>query len=133
MTRRQRGQSLVELSLVLPAFFMLVFGIFDGGALVYSAVTLDHGVQEAARVALLSSTVSEAQVRDAVRSNAHSLAIPDANITISVNGGATPFESRVAGDRVEVIATYPYQSIVASAFGMKLSLTLTARSEVGAE
>lgn len=133
MSRRARGQSVVELALILPAFLALVFGVLDGGNLVYTALTLDHGVQEGTRVATLPSTTTASAVKNAVRANANGLSIPDANITISVNSGAKTYPTRATGDRVAITATYVYNSIVASAFGMHLSLTLTARSEVGAE
>lgn len=49
--RRARGQSLVEFALVLPVFFILLFGLIDMGRFVYMNSTLSQAAREAARVA----------------------------------------------------------------------------------
>jgi hypothetical protein len=45
------GQGLVELSLVLPIFFLAVFGLFDVGRLVYTNASLSQAAREGARLA----------------------------------------------------------------------------------
>ncbi len=47
----QRGQSLVETALVLPIFLWLIFGLIDGGRLVYSNSAVSQAAREGARVA----------------------------------------------------------------------------------
>ena len=51
----RRGQSLVEFSLVLPIFFMIVFGIFDGSRAVYMNSVLSQAAREGARVAAVEA------------------------------------------------------------------------------
>jgi hypothetical protein len=46
---RQRGQSLVEFSLVLPLFLLGFFGLIDGARLVYLNSTLSQAAREGAR------------------------------------------------------------------------------------
>jgi hypothetical protein len=48
---RCRGQSLVEFTLVVPLFVVMLFGIFDGGRAVYMTSVLSQAAREAARVA----------------------------------------------------------------------------------
>ena len=55
MTRRhsprEGGQSLVEFSLILPIFFLLLFGLIDMGRAVYVNNTLSQAAREATRLA----------------------------------------------------------------------------------
>lgn len=44
------GQSLVEFALVLPVFVLILFGLIDGGRLVYTDTTLSQAAREGARV-----------------------------------------------------------------------------------
>ena len=44
------GQSLVEFSLVLPLFILILMGLIDGGRFVYTDTTLSQAAREAARV-----------------------------------------------------------------------------------
>jgi hypothetical protein len=48
---RCRGQSLVEFTLVVPLFVVMLFGIFDGGRAVYMTSVLSQAAREATRVA----------------------------------------------------------------------------------
>jgi hypothetical protein len=47
---RTPGQSLVEFALVLPVFFLLLFGLIDMGRYVYLNSTLSQAAREGARV-----------------------------------------------------------------------------------
>lgn len=53
MSTRQsaRGQSLVEIALVLPVFLLLVLGLLDVGRLVFAYNTLSQAAREGARLA----------------------------------------------------------------------------------
>jgi hypothetical protein len=46
-----RGQTLVEFAMVLPVFFVVLFGLFDGGRLVYANSVLSQAAREGARLA----------------------------------------------------------------------------------
>lgn len=54
-TARHRGQALVEFALVLPVFFVLVFGLVDGARLVFSYNTVAQAARNAARVAAVEA------------------------------------------------------------------------------
>ncbi len=47
----QHGQGLLEFAFVMPVFLLLVFGIIDGGRLVYLNSTLSQAAREGARTA----------------------------------------------------------------------------------
>lgn len=47
----QAGQALVETALVLPIFLLVLFGLIDGGRLVYSNSAVSQAAREGARVA----------------------------------------------------------------------------------
>jgi Flp pilus assembly protein TadG len=133
MTKRSRGQSLVEFSLALPVIFILILGIIEGGRLVFSLTTLDFAVEEGGRVAALPGTASVSAVQAHVSNNAHFITVPAGSVAVSVNNGATAYTSRASGDRVVVSANYTYSPIVTSIFGLNLSMTLSARSDMRVE
>jgi len=48
---RHRGQSLVEFALVLPIFLVLIFGVVDGGRVVFANNDMAQATRNVARVA----------------------------------------------------------------------------------
>lgn len=54
--RRPGGQGLVEFALVLPIFFLMLFGLVDGGRVVYMNTVLSQSAREAARVAAVEAS-----------------------------------------------------------------------------
>jgi Flp pilus assembly protein TadG len=54
--RRPNGQTLVEFALVVPIFFLLLFGLIDMGRFVYMNSTLSQAAREAARVASVEAS-----------------------------------------------------------------------------
>src|SRR5688500_2434831 len=56
--RRERGQSLVELALVIPIFFVLVFGIVDFGLGLKAWITITNSAREAARYAAVTCAMT---------------------------------------------------------------------------
>src|SRR5262245_191964 len=52
----ERGQALVEFTLVSVLFFTVFFGIFDGIRLTPSWITAQHAAREAARFAITGQT-----------------------------------------------------------------------------
>lgn len=49
--RRARGQGLVEIALVLPVFLLILFGLIDLGAYVFSDNVMSQAAREGARLA----------------------------------------------------------------------------------
>lgn len=50
--RSRRGQSMVEFSIVLPLFMMLVFGAMDFSRLLFTQMAVQHAIREAGRLAV---------------------------------------------------------------------------------
>jgi len=59
MIKGEKGQSLVEFSLVLPLLLLLICGIVDLGRLLYAYSSLQMTVQEAVRLGGLDKTDAE--------------------------------------------------------------------------
>ena len=118
MWREERGQSLVEMALVLPLLLLLVAGIIDFGRAYNNYIIITNAAREGARAASRppnNSVLIEAAVR---REAADSGLDADAIIiTITPSGGAA------AGATIEVAAEYEFDTILGSIVGVP-SLTL---------
>jgi len=55
-SRAKRGQSLVEMALVLPLFLLIVFGSIDVGIMVYGHSTLSQAAREGARLGAVEAS-----------------------------------------------------------------------------
>lgn len=55
---RQAGQALVEFALVAPIFFLLLFGIIEGGRFILYYETLNNAAREGARYAIVHGSNS---------------------------------------------------------------------------
>ena len=51
-SKRNRGDNMVEFAIILPFFFLLMFGILDLGHLYWVQVTLENAVRQAGRFAV---------------------------------------------------------------------------------
>ncbi len=97
--RSERGQALVEVALILPIFFYVVFAIIDFGIAFGRYVELTNAAREAARYASifplnLDSTCTGAadpnNIKYAVKSNAIGVTgISNGSVTISYESPAT--------------------------------------------
>ena len=52
--RRRRAQALVEFALVVPWFFLLLFGIIEAGRFIFYYESLSHATREGARYAIVN-------------------------------------------------------------------------------
>ncbi len=131
--RRTRGQALVEFSLILPVFILVLSGILDFGFLLYSRITVINAAREGARAATTVSdpttipTVALGRVKAA--SSGLTTTSPTMQVTTSCIAIATPgscsFSSKTGsqpGDAVSVTVTYEYTSFFPLLFGTKIPL-----------
>ena len=97
-----RGQSLVEFALVLPIFLLLLFGLIDGGRLVYHHSVLSQAAREGARLA--SVEASWIGSGDAGCGSAGGPVCPASaasmktDIVMAANRMVTPFSTVSSGD-----------------------------------
>lgn len=64
------GQSLVEFSLVLPLLLLLIFGVIDGGRLIYTFNTVSNAARDGARVAIVNQSTSGTDTCDTTSATA---------------------------------------------------------------
>jgi hypothetical protein len=133
VSRRQvSGQSVVEFALIAVPFFLLVFGIIEGGRLAFTYHEVQNAAREGARYMVAHGRESDdplapgdsAAVRDYVLGR--TVGLDPASLEISATW---PDGSNDPGERVEVEVKYLFEPIVGMIFGTG-PIELTARSEL---
>jgi Flp pilus assembly protein TadG len=106
ITRRtgkgEGGQSLVEFTLVLPIFLLVLFAIIDFGMAFNAWITVTNSAREGARVGTVGASANDIEAR--VRDAASSLEQTDLTVTITNAQG-------VSGESVVVDVGYTYSLI----------------------
>ena len=103
--RGERGQALVEFSLVSLVFFFLIFGVIDFGMGLHSWITITSAAREGARLGAVHGT--EAEIITRVQDAADNLDQSDLTVTVT---NADP-EGDSAGEPVTVKVDYHYDFI----------------------
>lgn len=111
-----RGTTAIELALTLPVFLMLLIGSVEYGALMFTQFGIQHGVEVAARCAVITPSAcgSVGQTQAYAASQAYGLSIPNSTFSVS-----TPS----CGELVS--ASYRY-TFVTSYFGRPVTLTASS-------
>jgi Flp pilus assembly protein TadG len=131
-TTAPKGQALVELALVLPLFFIVVFGIIDGGRMVYSRNALSQAAREGARWGSVQGRAVDAAGRAGIETETISriIAVPDAQATVTCERSGATVSSCRSGDilvvRVEAVVS-PVTPVLGALMG---NPTLTAESRM---
>lgn len=103
--KSERGQALVEMALVLPLFFLLLFGVIEMGRVGYAYITVCNAARAGGRVATIGGT--DLDIMNSVKSAATLL--DSASLTINI----TPSQDeRQSGLGVTVNVSYPVQLII---------------------
>ena len=103
--KNQRGQALVEFTIVLPILMLLIMGIFQFGMMLNAYITIGNAAREGARAGIIGS--SDAEIQNLIISTSPSLK-PE-NLTVSI----TPSETnRISGGTLAVNVTYNYKLTV---------------------
>ena len=103
--KNQKGQALVEFTIVLPILMLLIMGIFQFGMMLNAYITIGNAAREGARAGIIGST--DAEIRNLIISTSPSLE-PE-NLTVSI----TPSETnRISGGTLTVNVTYNYKLTV---------------------
>jgi Flp pilus assembly protein TadG len=129
------GATAVDLALVLPAMFWVVFGSIELGRVMMARAALADAARGGARVGALSGQ-SNSDVTDAVNGllAQAGLGSGGATTTILVNGSAADVSTAASGDRVTVTVSMPVNSVsrlAAPVFtgNMRLAQTSVMRCE----
>lgn len=99
--KKEDGQAMVELALILPILLLIIMGIFEFGFMFNNYLTLNNVSREAARYASLGGADSQAMARATeIAPN-----LDATRLTIVI----TPTQAnRGRGDSVKVVVTYRY-------------------------
>ena len=103
--KSEHGQALVEMALVLPLFFLLLFGVIEMGRIGYAYISVSNAAREGGRVATIGGT--DLDINSSIKNAAASL--DPASLTITI----TPTQDqRQSGQAVTVSVSYPVQLII---------------------
>lgn len=132
--RRRRAQGMVEFALIAPLFLLMLFGLFDLGAAVYTYNTLSHGTEMAAAYASLhcgynGNAYNNAQLNQQVLQAGQLLQAGALSVTATPSSGTT---CSLTGTSITVTSTYRYHPITPmfQAFFPQNGLPLQASVEV---
>ena len=109
--RGSKAQSLTEFALIIPLFFILLFGIIDIGRLESTYLTLQNALRQAGRFAVTGQKGSES-TREAsiIQVAKQTSGLNDLTVIVSSqNGGIT--NAGAGGDTVTIRVDYPLQLI----------------------
>jgi Flp pilus assembly protein TadG len=79
--RRERGQGLVEMALVLPVFLLLIVSFFDLGQAVFAYNTLTNAAREGARFAIVNQ--DETAIKDWAKSQTRIVELNDPSVSVT--------------------------------------------------
>lgn len=121
--RRSKGQALVEFALVVPWFFLLLFGIIEAGRFIFYYESLSHATREGARYAIVNGANTLGCPSGPPAGTSLECDRTGANVVARVRAAApglpnaitvTPtwFPDNGRGSTVEVVASIQYRSLV---------------------
>jgi Flp pilus assembly protein TadG len=137
--RRTRGQALVEFSLILPVFILVLSGIMDFGVLLYSRITVINAAREGARAASIVAdattipTVVTGRVKavsSGLTTTSPTMTITSTCVAIATSPGPCTFSTTTSsqpGDAISVTVNYKYSSFFPLLFGAQIPLSATVQ------
>ena len=87
-----KGNNIVEMALVMPLLFLVMFSIVDFGSMFYVYLALENGVSQAARYGVTGNLQAGMTREESIRS-----AMRDATPTLTIDDGAFSFSHLVPG------------------------------------
>lgn len=107
--RNNRGQSIVELAMILPIIIILLFGIFEFGRVFNAHMVIANASRQGARVGSVGATVTE--VESTVRTNASSLTLSDLTIVVSTTGSGGRGETITVTVGYDINVSIPFVNL----------------------
>jgi Flp pilus assembly protein TadG len=105
LRREQNGQALVEMALVIPLFFLLLFGVIEMGRIGHAYISVSNAARSGTRLATTGGT--DLEIQNAVYNAAPTLNPSEITIKISPNQ-----YYRKSSQGVTVQVTYPVKLII---------------------
>jgi hypothetical protein len=132
-TRREGGQSLVELAISLTVILLLLSGAVDFGMALFSYVAIRDAAQEGALYGSLNPTDLDG-IRDRVRSTSthpvNLAAFADSQIVIQIIGASCEGLTGGASNGIKVTVAYDYPIIMPYVGAIIGGQTINLRAEV---
>jgi len=132
--RGRGGQSLTEFALIVPLFFILLFGILDFGRLFTTQITLQNALREAGRFAVTGQQGSQSSREASIIQKVQQVSGLPVTVNISsTQGGAG--NAGGAGDTVTISLTYtlrlitPFIAKFFPAHGYTFTVSTTIKNE----
>lgn len=124
MIKGEKGQSMVEVALLLPVILLLLMGIFDVGRLIYTSMDLNEVSAEVVRIGSLGG--SDSSMTQYAQEH---VSVPDPT---KLEVDITPDDStRVSGNYLDVTLKYPMSfitpfisNLLSSSFTVKATATM---------
>lgn len=117
MYRDVSGASALEFGLTAPVFFLVIFGIIEGGLLLWTQLGLQHGTELAARCAGINKTLCG--TTNAIQNYA-------AQQSYGLNPSPSTFSVSVAACGQLVTASYTFRFV--TSYWSRPNLVLTAQA-----
>ena len=110
----ERGATAVEFAMTAPVFFLILFGIIQGGLLLWTQLGLQHGAEMAARCAGVNKVLcgNNGAITNFAAQQAYGLNPPASTFTVSPAACGTI-----------VTANYTFNFFITTHFGPRLDLT----------
>jgi hypothetical protein len=132
---RERGQALVEFSIVLPVFFLLLAGMFDLGLGIYTDLTLVNAAREGARLGVIDPGNTSA-IESRVLGMASNLDASKVKVSVSCQrpSGSTFVACSnpqwLPGDATSVKVDYKYSMFFPFLFGTEIPLSSETKMRI---
>jgi Flp pilus assembly protein TadG len=126
IARGERGQSVVEMAIVLPVLLLLLCGIIDFGWISYSRISLSYCSREGARYGVVHAEAADAQtqITNKVIQSAPDFLKDKITVTVTFSNPSSP---RLGDITVTVNATVTALTPVAGTiFGTGTGIPLTS-------
>ena len=132
--KNQNGGAAVEFAIILPLFIFLIFGIIEGGLLLYNQQVITNASREGARAGIVMRIprVNDTQIRDKVKNYARSFLVTFGSDTLEDdNIDIFPNDRSNSGTDLTVYVGYKYGFLVLFnpiTFSRFNPITLSART-----
>jgi Flp pilus assembly protein TadG len=115
--RRRQGQAMVEFAIAGSIFLMLIFGVIEGGRLLFTYHQINHAAREGARYAVAhgsaNGSATDEQILAHVQDRTTGIFLTSDNLIVSkLDGSDGPRQ------RVEITVNYQFDPIVGMIFGI---------------
>ena len=117
----KRGATAVEIALLAPALFLMIYGVIETGRALWISNTLQRAAESATRYAVVNSDASDAEIEAQAESEATGVDAADVDVSISHDAtGGVNF--------VTVVVTFDF-SVMSGVVPID-DVTLSGRSRV---